>query len=77
MFIKKKPQCLTEEDVCVLIVPVELQDRLRLSFVGSQPPCDCVWRVIVPLDQSLPGDVIQSLQRMPIAFSPCSGDYSP
>lgn len=49
------------------IAPVELQDRLRLGFIGPQPPCDCVWRVVIPLDQRLPGDVVPSLQRTLLA----------
>lgn len=52
-----------------LMVPVELQDRLCLGFIGLQPPCDRVWRVVFPLDQRLPGDVVQSLQRALLAFS--------
>lgn len=67
----KKQTVSTEEDEHFLIVPVELQDRLRLRFVGSQPPCDRVWRVVIPLDQRLPGDIIQALQRTLVAFSRC------
>lgn len=50
------------EPVGFLLLPVELQDRLRLSFVGSQAPCDRLWRVVVPLDQRLPCHIVQSLQ---------------
>lgn len=53
---------IKKEAACFLILPVELQDRLRLSFVGSQPPCDRLWRVIFPLEKRLPCDIVQSLQ---------------
>lgn len=68
---------IKEEAVCFLILPVELQDRLRLSFVGFQAPCDRLWTVVVPLDQGLPCDIVQPLQhtrtnlggKVPVALS--------